>query len=231
MGEATTSAAAVPDQSGPGIARNPFVDASNPLPHGTGALPQMNEVTGNDSDGAAAQASNLGVLNRTAVNGDNLLANPAHNVVQQGNGSFVFHNENNIPLLNPFEMPHVAQADIAGGEGDENLDIPREDEVEESEDSDTDNYAEFTPAEVMEHLYEYKRAYRIARRHRAVAEDQLAEFNDEYGDLQTARDTQDEYVRRAQEESDAIKRGAKNFRVHTEVTMNEEQVAHQSRIL
>ncbi len=230
-GEATTSAAAVPEQSGPGIARNLLVDASNPLPHGIGALPQMNEVTGNDSDGAAAQASNLGVLNRAAVDGDNLLANPAHNVVQQGDGSFVFHNVNNIPLLNPFEMPHVTQVDVAGGEGDENLDTPREDEAEESEDSDSDNYVEFTPAEVMERLYKYKRAYRAARRHRIVAEDQLAELNDEYGDLQTARNTQDEYVHQAQEESDAIKCGTENFRVCAEFAMNEEQVAHQSRIL
>ncbi len=59
----------------------------------------------------------------------------------------------------------------------------------------------------------------------------MAEFNNEYRDLQTVRDTQDEYVRQAQEDSDAIKCGTENFRMRTEFTMNEEQVAHQSRIL
>ncbi len=45
------------------------------------------------------------------------------------------------------------------------------------------------------------------------------------------RDTQDEYVCLAQEESNVIKRNAKNFRMHTELTIHEEQVAHQSKIL
>ncbi len=68
-GEANTSAAAEPEASGPGADRNLLVDASNPLPHGAGMLPRMNEVAGNDSDGAAAQASNLGALNGAAVDG------------------------------------------------------------------------------------------------------------------------------------------------------------------
>ncbi len=59
----------------------------------------------------------------------------------------------------------------------------------------------------------------------------MAEFNDEYGDLQTARDTQDEYVRAAQNECDAIKRNTEAYRQRTELQMNEEQVAHQSKIL
>ncbi len=66
-GEATTSAAIVPEQSGPGIPRNLLVDASNPLPHGAGTLPHENEALGNNLDGAAAQAGNLGVLNRAPL--------------------------------------------------------------------------------------------------------------------------------------------------------------------
>ncbi len=113
------------------------MDASNPLPHGMGALPQMNEVLGNDSDGAVAQASNLGVLDRAAIDGDNQLANPAHNVVQQGDGSFVFSNANNVILVNPFDELHVVQADVAGGELNDNFGALLEDEAEESEDSDS----------------------------------------------------------------------------------------------
>ncbi len=105
-GEATTSAAVEPEQSGPSVARNPLVDASNPLPHGVGALLQMNEVLGDDSNGAAAQASNLGVLNRAAVDGDNLLATSAHNVVQQGDG-FDYDNGPFV-LPNLFNVPHAA---------------------------------------------------------------------------------------------------------------------------
>ncbi len=42
-GEATTSAAVELEQSGPGVPRNPFVDASNLLPPGAGTLPHENE--------------------------------------------------------------------------------------------------------------------------------------------------------------------------------------------
>ncbi|MCP4702752.1 MAG: hypothetical protein GY862_38710, partial [Gammaproteobacteria bacterium] len=59
---------------------------SNPLLPGAGILPPGNEVLGTNLDEAAAQADNLGVLNRAAVDEDNQLANPAHDVVQQGNG-------------------------------------------------------------------------------------------------------------------------------------------------
>ncbi len=93
----------------------------------------------------------------------------------------------------------------------DNSDALLEDEAEESADLDADDYMEFSPAELLDCLYEYKWAYRTARRHRNVAEAQVAEFNEEYGDLQTARDTQDEYVHMAQEESDVIKRGAEDF--------------------
>ncbi len=59
----------------------------------------------------------------------------------------------------------------------------------------------------------------------------MAEFNEEYRDLQTACDTQDKYVRMAQEEGDVIKCGAEDFQMRTELATNEEQVAHQSKIL
>ncbi len=137
------------------------MDASNPLPHGGGTLPPKNEVLGNDSNGAAAQASNLGVLNRAAVDGDNQLANPAHNVVQQGGvGDFDFDNG---ALLNPFGGPHAAQAVGAGGEENEDLHEPLEDEAEESDDSDQDDYTQFMSAEVLDCLHEYKQAYRITQ--------------------------------------------------------------------
>ncbi len=165
-GVATTSAVVELEQSGPDIPRNPFVYASDLSLHSAGMLPHENEVLGNDSDGAAAQASNSSILNRAAVDGDNLLATPTHDVVQQGNG-FDFDNGpfgypagNNVVLLNPFDVPHAAQAEGAGGVGDENEfnELP-----EEEEDSDAEDYSQFTAADVLNHLYEYKSAYRSVR--------------------------------------------------------------------
>ncbi len=76
-GEANTSAAVEPEASVPGVLRIPVVDMSNPLLHIAGLLPQVDEVLGNDSDGAAAQASNLGVSNGATVDRDDLLATSA----------------------------------------------------------------------------------------------------------------------------------------------------------
>ncbi len=45
------------------------------------------------------------------------------------------------------------------------------------------------------------------------------------------RDTQDEFMRAAQDESDVIKCSTENLRMCTELAINEEQVAHQSKIL
>ncbi len=49
--------------------------------------------------------------------------------------------------------------------------------------------------------------------------------------MQTTRDTQDEFMHAAQDESDVIKCNAENFRMCTELAINEEQVAHQLKIL
>ncbi len=87
------------------------------------------------------------------------------------------------------------------------------------------------PAEVLDHLHEYKQTYCVTRRHLRVAEDRVAEFSHKYGDLQTACDTQDEYVRATQDECDAIKCNAKAFRMCFELANNEEQVVRQSKIL
>ncbi len=108
---------------------------------------------------------------------------------------------------------------------------PLEDEAEDSDDSDPDDYNQLTQAEMLDRLYEYKQAYRITRRHRRVAEEIVPEFSHEYGDLQTARDTQDDYVRMAQDECDAIKCNAEAFQMRTELANNEEHVVHQSKIL
>ncbi len=172
LGKANPSAAIELEVSGPSAARNPLVDASNPLLHGAGALLQVNEVLGNDSDGAAVQASNLDVSNGAAVDENNLLATSAHDAVQQGgmdgfdydNGQLEFPVGGDGNLLNPFGVPHTAQA---GGAGKENEDFvaPLQDEAEESDGSDMVDYTTFTPAETLDRLSEYKQAYRIARRH------------------------------------------------------------------
>ncbi len=120
-----------------------------------------------------AQASNLGALNGATVDGDNLLATSAHNVVQQGemgnfdlgNGQFEVPVRGDGNLVNPFDVPHATQAGGAGEAVNENSDAPLEDEAEESEDSDGDDYTTFTAADLLDHLYEYKLAYRNARRH------------------------------------------------------------------
>ncbi len=51
---------------------------------------------------------------------------------------------------------------------------------------------------------------------------EVAEFRDEYGDLQHTRDTQDEYVQQAQDECDSIKCNMEAYRQRTELEMNEE---------
>ncbi len=71
----------------------------------------------------------------------------------------------------------------------------------------------------------------MARRQRYNAEAEVAELCDEHGDLVHARDMQDEYVQQAQQESDSIKRQLEAYRMHTKLQMNEESVAHQSKIL
>ncbi len=115
---------------------------------------------------------------------DNLLATSAHNVVQQGgdfdynNGPFVFPIGNDGALLNPFHVPHAAQAADAGEVLNEDHDIPQEEEAEESEDSDADDYMTFTAAELLDRFYEYKQVYRVTRRHRNVAEAQVVEFSE-----------------------------------------------------
>ncbi len=128
-------------------------------------------------------------------------------------------------------MPPTAQAGGAGEEEDEDFNEPLEDEAEESEDSDQDDYTAFTPAEVLSHLYEYKSAYHTVRRHRNVAEARVAEFSDKYEDLQHTRDTQAEFVQVVQDECDIIKHNTEAYRQCSECQMNEEQVAHQSKVL
>ncbi len=168
LGAANPSAAAELEVTGPGADRNPFVDASNLLTHVSGTLPQANEVLGNDSDGAAAQASNLGISNGAAVDRDNLLATSTHSLVQPDgsgdfdydNGQLVFPTGGDGALLNPFNMLHTAQAGGAGGDENENeLNESLEEEVE----SDLEDYSQLTPAEVLNCLYEYKSAYRTVR--------------------------------------------------------------------
>ncbi len=118
------SAAAEPEVIGPGADRSPVDGVGNQLPRVPGILPQVDEVLGNDSDGAVAQASNLGVSNRAAVDRDNLLATSVHGLVPpDGMGDFDYDNGqlefpvgNDGNLLNPFDVLHTAQAGGAGGE-------------------------------------------------------------------------------------------------------------------
>ncbi len=90
------------------------MDVTDQLLTGPGVLPQENEVLGNDSNGAAPQANNSGVLNRAAVDGENQLATRAHNVVQQegdlnyDNGPFVFPVGYDGVLLYLFHVPDAA---------------------------------------------------------------------------------------------------------------------------
>ncbi len=209
--DANPSAAAEPEVSGPRATWNLVVDVGNLLPHVAGTLLQTNKVVGNDSHGAAAQASNLGALNGATVDENNLLATSAHDSVPQGgtddfsNGQFVLFRSND-DLLNPSAgVPPTVQAGGAGEEENEDFDAPLEDEAEESEDSDQDDYTVFTPEELLNRLAEYKQAYRTVRQYRNATEARVADFTDEYGDLQHVRDTQEEFVQVAQDECDAIK--------------------------
>ncbi len=175
-GVANPSAAAELEVTGPGADRNPVVAVGNQLPRVPGILPQVDEAVGNDSDEAAVQASNLGVLSGAAVDGDNLLATSVHNTVQQGgmgdfnydNGQLAFPTGDDGALLNPFNVLHTMQAGGAGGNENENeLNDPLEDEENEEEelDSDPEDYSKLTSAEVLNRLYEYKSAYHTVCRH------------------------------------------------------------------
>ncbi len=153
--DAHPSAATEPEVDGPGVARNPVVNADNQLPQTAGTLSQMNEAVGNNSQGAAEQTSNLGALNGAVVDVNNLLANPMHDTVQLGgtdglNNSHLVFFGSASDLLNPSAgMPHTAQAGGAGEEENEEFNAPLEEEAEESEDSDQDDYVEFMPAELL----------------------------------------------------------------------------------
>ncbi len=224
-GRANPSVAAELEVIGPGADRNPLdsVAAGN-LPRVSGILPQMNEVSGNEMDEAAAQASSLGSRNGAMVD-NNQLATSTHHSVQQeemndsSNSQLRFFVKADGSLLDPFRVPPTAQGSGAGdANGDEN------ESLEGEVDSDLDDYSQFTSAEVLDRLHAYKMAYRSARQQQHVAEVRVANFIDKYGILQHARDTQDDYVCVAQEECDAIKRNADTFQTRTEVV-------HQSKIL
>ncbi len=144
--------AAEQEVDGPGAAWNPVVNVDNQLPQTAGTLSQTNEAVENNSQGAVEQTSNLGTSNGAAVDVNNLLANPAHNTVQLGgtddpnNGQLGFFGSNS-DLLNPLAgVPHTAQAGGAGDDdGNEEFNVPLEEEAEESEDLDQDDYAKFMP--------------------------------------------------------------------------------------
>ncbi len=85
-----------------------------------------------------------------------------------------------------------------------------------------DAYSQFTPAQLVTRIREYWLAYHSAERDRNIAEARVADLLDECGNLQHARDTQEELVQAAQDESDAIKRSAESFRVRAEIAMNKE---------
>ncbi len=204
------------DRSGPGVA-NPSV-AIEPEVTGPGAdrdlldsvaAGNLPRILGNEMDEAAAQASNLGSYNGAAVDEDNLQATSAHYSMQQeemddsGTSQFRFFVDTDGSLLDPFHAPPTAQA---SGAGDENENESLEGEV----DSDLDDYLQFTPAEVLERLHEYKMAYQ---------------------NLQHARDTQEGLMQTVQEESDEIMCNAEDFQVRSELAMNQEWTAHQSKIL
>ncbi len=155
LGGANPSAAAKLEVSGPGADRNLVGNAGNLLLQTTGTLPQMNKVVGDDLQGAAAQASNLGTLNGAAVGENNLLVTSMHDTVQQGgtngfnNGQLGFFVSND-DLLNPSAgVPHTTQAGGAGDENENEFNDLLDEEAEESEDSDQDDYAEFMPAEML----------------------------------------------------------------------------------
>ncbi len=71
----------------------------------------------------------------------------------------------------------------------------------------------------------------MVRHQRNAAAAEVAEFRDKYGNLQHARDTQDEYVQAVQDECDSIKHNTEAYWQHTELEMNEDLVMHQSKIL
>ncbi len=215
LGRATTSAAVVLEQSGPSIPRVPLVDVGNLPSHGAGLLLQMSEVSRNDSNRTVAQADSFDVFDRVAVD-DNLLATSAHHsVLQEGmndasNSPFRFFVEDDGSLLDPFRGPHAAQAAGAAREEHEDFIEPLEDEAEELDDSDPDDYTQFMQAEMLDRLYEYRQAYRLARRQR-VAEARAVDLIDECGNLQHVRDTQEGLVQTAQEESDELRCNAENL--------------------
>ncbi len=84
---------------------------------------------------------------------------------------------------------------------------------------------------MLNRLYENESAYHTVWLHQNVAEARVTDFTDENGGCLTACDTQEEYDRAVQEESDAIKRNAEDFRMRTELTMNNEWVVHGLKIL
>ncbi len=104
-----------------------------------GILLQANEAVGNNLQGAAEQTSNLSTFNGAAVDVNNLLVNPAHDMVQQGgtddlNNSQLGLYRSASNLLNPSAgVPHTAQAGGAGEDENEEFNILLEEEAEESE--------------------------------------------------------------------------------------------------
>ncbi len=66
--------------------------------------------------------------------------------------------------------------------------------MEESEDSDQDDYSEFSAKELLNRVHEYKKAYRAVWHQRNEYGAEVADFRNEYGDLAHGRDTQDEYI-------------------------------------
>ncbi len=185
LSDAHPSTTTVQEADGPGATRNLVVNVGNQLPQTAGTLPQTNEAVGNNLQGAAEQISNPSTLNGATVDVNNLLVTSVHDTMQQGgmgglnNSQFRLFGSND-DLLNPSAgMLHTAQAGGAGDETNEEFNGPLEDGVEESEDSDQDIYAKFTPAELLNRLNEYKKAYRTVWQHRNATALEVEEFRDE----------------------------------------------------
>ncbi len=222
----------------PGAAQIPVLHVDNQLPLTASNLSQANEATEKNSQGAVGHTDNPSASTETPIDAGTLVQHPGHGHVPPGDAD----NENNSvgPQNGSFEddgglfntlngsLPTACAEDVEGDLLDNDLDPPLN---EEEDESDQEDYSEFTPEEVLHRLHEYKSAYYAVRRQRNDAESENADFQSKHGELMHACDTQEEFLQSVQQESDNVKCNLEHYQQCTELQMNKESVAHQLRIL